>query len=310
MPDDLSAAKEIVLELADERAKAYVGLDGVFQAIWAALEAYPEYTILILDEIDHITQDSNYDPNDFFYRLFRGEGRLKRGLNLSVFLVSNELLTVDLRLDSRVQSTMSGEEIFFPPYDAPALEAILGPRLDRAFRDGALPPAVRDEGIRRAATQWGDVRKALTLFRQAGEAAAEQGLEEVTTACLAGTVAATEKETTIAKLVQLPARHLAVLTAVVSRSDASGAIIQPVTTAQIHETLSRPHVPDEFHLGQRAIRDVIGDLETMGLVETWIDSRGRDGRVKLVETLFNPQWVRDAQAAYRDQGRHIDESDR
>ena len=60
-----SAANEILLELTGERAKAYVGLDGVFQAIWAALEDYPEYTILILDEINHIAQDSNYDPNDF-----------------------------------------------------------------------------------------------------------------------------------------------------------------------------------------------------------------------------------------------------
>jgi len=57
---------------------------------------------LILDEIDHIQEDSHYDPNDFFYRLFRSEGRLKRHLNLSVMLISNELLSVDLRLDSRV----------------------------------------------------------------------------------------------------------------------------------------------------------------------------------------------------------------
>ena len=72
----------------------------------------------VLDEIDHVQHDSHYDPNDFFYRrsrpsasgldpeavhrLLRGEGRLERGLNLSLFLLSNELLEVDLQLDSRV----------------------------------------------------------------------------------------------------------------------------------------------------------------------------------------------------------------
>jgi len=34
----------------------------------------------------------------------------------------------------------------------------------------------------------------------------------------------------------------------------------------------------------------------MGLVETWIDSRGRDGRVKLVQTTFEP---RQAAARYQ-----------
>ena len=54
--------------------------------------------VLILDKIDQIKQDSNYDPNEFFYRLLCKEGKLKRGIQLSVWLVSNELLDVDLRL--------------------------------------------------------------------------------------------------------------------------------------------------------------------------------------------------------------------
>jgi archaeal cell division control protein 6 len=96
------------------KKQAYQGLDGAFEGIWEALEAYPKWTILLLDEIDHIQHDSNYNPNEFFYRLLRGEGKLKRGLNLSVWLLSNELLEVDVHLDSRVRSAMSGETVFFP----------------------------------------------------------------------------------------------------------------------------------------------------------------------------------------------------
>jgi hypothetical protein len=33
-----------------------------------------------------------------------------------VFLASNELLTVDPRLNSRVESAIDGEEVFFSPY--------------------------------------------------------------------------------------------------------------------------------------------------------------------------------------------------
>ncbi|MCL7418986.1 MAG: AAA family ATPase, partial [Halalkalicoccus sp.] len=56
-----SAANEIHFELTGERKKSYEGLDGVFEGVWTALEGYPEYTVLILDEIDQIQHDSNYD---------------------------------------------------------------------------------------------------------------------------------------------------------------------------------------------------------------------------------------------------------
>lgn len=72
-----SAANEILLELTGEQKQAYEGLDGVFMAIWEALADYPEWTVLILDEVDHISQDTNYDPSDFRYQLLRGEGETR-----------------------------------------------------------------------------------------------------------------------------------------------------------------------------------------------------------------------------------------
>jgi len=41
-------------------------------------------------------------------------------------------------------------------------------------------------------------------------------------------------------------------------------------------------------------------------VETWIDSRGRDGRVKQVETAFDPQWVRAAIEPYATESTYLD----
>ncbi|WP_245154526.1 AAA family ATPase [Halorussus marinus] len=46
-----SAANEILFKLTGERKQAYEGLDGVFAGIWKALESYPEYVVLILDEM-------------------------------------------------------------------------------------------------------------------------------------------------------------------------------------------------------------------------------------------------------------------
>ena len=287
-----SAANEIHLELTGEKVDAYEGLDGAFTGIWAALAEYPPWTVLILDEIDHIKQDSNYDPSEFLYRLLRGEGKLARDIQLSVWFLSNELLEVDLRLDSRVESAMSDETVFFPPYDIDGLSSVVGPAVDRAFRDGALSESVRGYGVRAAARRWGDARKALRLFRRAGETANERGLEQVTQACVETNLEGTEKESVLAKLESLPLNHLLVLTAAVSRS-IGGEIKQPVTSAAIEATLEGMA---QDGLGSRAIRDVVRDLETMGLVATWIESRGREGRVKQIETTFDPQWVREAQS--------------
>jgi len=293
-----SAANEIHLELTGTKVGAYEGLDGAFGGIWAALADYPAWTVLILDEIDHIAHDANYDPSEFLYRLLRGEGKLAREIQLSAWLVSNELLEVDLRLDSRVESAMSDEQVFFPPYGVDELATILWPRLDRAFVDEALSNEVREAGISMAAHRWGDARKALTLFRHAGETANERGLDQVTRECLEANLETTDRAATIEKLLSLPIHHFFVLLGMTNWTDRmTGEIVQPVTSSQVRESYEQI-VDSESQISERAMRECLTDLETMGLVETWIDSRGREGRVKQCETTFDPQWVQAARDQY------------
>ena len=297
-----SAANEIHLELTGEKKGAYEGLDGAFAGIWEALAAYPEWTVLLLDEIDQIRQDSNYDPNEFFYRLLRGEGKLKRDINLSAWLLSNALLEVDLRLDSRVESAMSGEKVFFPPYDPPTLEKILDPQLEQAFRDDALSSEVATYGVRSAANRWGDARKALTLFRQAGETANDCGRQRLTMADIDTNLTATEKAVVTEKLLTLPFQHMLVLSMVTGGTDRrTGEVVQPASISDIRRRYENQ--PEQIQVGSRAIRNTVTDLETMGLLETWIESRGRDGRVKQVETTFEPEWVTDAIGTYVERNR-------
>ncbi|WP_224333810.1 Cdc6/Cdc18 family protein [Haloprofundus halobius] len=294
-----SVANELLRVLSGESKQAWEGLDGVFAGIWEALEEYPEWTVLILDEIDHVAHDSNYDPNEFFYRLLRGEGRLQRGIQLSVFLLSNELLEVDLRLDSRVKSAMSGEQLFFPPYSRSLLRQVLEPRVTQAFKEDALSETVFEYGVQQAAARWGDARRTMTLFRRAGETANERGLTALDEDCIDANLELTEKEETIDKLLQLPFQQYFVLQAVASYTDRrTDEIAQPVTTAQVHEAYSRFELPTRATLGERAIRETVTELETMGLVETWIDARGRDGRVKQIQTTFDPEWVLEVRPAY------------
>lgn len=293
-----SAASEIHLELTGEAVGAYEGVDGAFAGIWDALAEYPEWTVLILDEIDHITQDHNYDPSDFLYRLLRGEGKLARDIQLSAWLISNELLEVDLRLDSRVESAMSDETVFFGPYGIDELAAVVGPQLDTAFGDGALPEDVREYGIGTAAHRWGDARKTLRLFRRAGEEATERGLAQVTEACIDANLEETNQEATTEKLLSLPTQHFLVLLATTAvRDRRTEEIVQPVTSEQLR-TAYESLLPPDARIGERAMRDVVTDLETMGLVETWVEARGGDGRTKQVETTFDPAWATEVQTEF------------
>lgn len=101
----------------------------------------------------------------------------------------------------------------------------------------------------------------------------------------------------LGKLAQLPRNHFVVLAAITGYRRGE-AIVQPVTIERVESYFATEQVPDDLQLGTRAIRDVVTDLETMGLIETWIESRGQGGRVKQLAVSFEPEWVR---AAYREQ---------
>lgn len=76
----------------------------------------------------------------------------------------------------------------------------------------------------------------------------------------------------------------------------TGEIVQPVQTSQIVDRLHQPRTAERFQLGTRTVQNLVGDLETMGLVDTWMESAGRDGRSMQIETTFDPKWVHGTQA--------------
>jgi Cdc6-like AAA superfamily ATPase len=193
---------------------------------------------------------------------------------------------------------MSDETVFFPPYGRAELATVAGPTLDQAFREGALPAAVREHGLREAARRWGDARKTLRLFRRAGETANEDDSEIIAKSHIDTNLEATDKDDVISNLADLPNNHLSILICVVSwQRRSSEQIVQPITSTKVRKSYEK-HIPEDAQIGERAFRECITDLETMGLIETWIDSRGSGGRVKQIETTFDPAWVKETAKQY------------
>jgi len=96
---------------------------------------------------------------------------------MTVLGISNDLKYGD-RLDTRVESSFSPDEIVFPAYDANQLGEILERRRD-AFKDGVLSDDVIPLCSAFSAQEHGDARRALDLFRLSGEIARDEDADEV-----------------------------------------------------------------------------------------------------------------------------------
>ncbi|QYZ80145.1 ORC1-type DNA replication protein [Methanofollis formosanus] len=82
-------------------------------------------------------------------------------------------------LDPGTRSVFQAAEVFFPPYSAGEVRAILGDRVRAGLYPGVMPPAVLDLVVERAVAT-ADLRVGLDLIGRAARAAEEAGRRTVT----------------------------------------------------------------------------------------------------------------------------------
>jgi len=130
--------------------------------------------VVILDEVD-LLDNRQHDPQEepafskLLYQLSRASqlGRIES--HVSVAALTNHPRFME-DLDGRTESSFNPEDIVFSDYDANQLQAILERRQD-AYRDGVLTDDIIPLSAAMAAQDHGDARKAIDLFRKAGELA-------------------------------------------------------------------------------------------------------------------------------------------
>ena len=138
--------------------------------------------IIILDEVDLLVGHQR-DPNDepayskLLYQLSRASqlGRIEG--HVSVAALTNDPRFME-DLDGRAESSFNPQDVLFPDYDANQLQSILERRRD-AFQDDVLEDGIIPLSSAFAAQDHGDARKAIDLFRKAGEIADRQGEETI-----------------------------------------------------------------------------------------------------------------------------------
>jgi cell division control protein 6 len=147
----------------------------VFDILYEELDTIGGTILLVLDEIDHIGSN-----DEILYELprARSNGYLESA-KPGVIGISNDFGFRD-SLSPKVKDTLCEEDIHFPPYDGPELEAILHQRADGALYEDAAKHGVISLCAALAAQDTGSARQALNLLYKAGELARATDNSEIT----------------------------------------------------------------------------------------------------------------------------------
>ncbi len=265
-------------ELASDKTRIHIPMTGwptdqVYQELKNQLESSGGVLIIVLDEIDKLVKKSG---DETLYNLTRINTDLRRS-KVSVIGISNDLSFKDF-LDPRVLSSLSEEELVFPPYNAPQLCDILQQRADMAFAESALDEGVIPLCAALAAQEHGDARRALDLLRVSGELADRQDSDRVSESHVKMAQAKIETDSMIECIATLPTQSKVVLYSMLLLEQMGQAIFTSGEVTRIYKELA-PAL-DLDVLTHRRITDLISELNMLGVINTRVVSRGRYGRTK------------------------------
>lgn len=253
--------------------------DEIYRKFYTALDAQNKNVIIILDEIDALVKKIG---DEILYNLTRINQELKT-TKISIIGISNDI-TFTENLDPRVKSSLSEEEILFPPYNANQLKDILTQRTAKAFFEGVLDQSVITKCAALAAQEHGDARKALDLLRIAAEVAERAGSNKVTIEHVDMAEEKLDLDRTVEIIRTQPKQSLAVLGATLKLVEKGHKNIQTGDVFEIYQDLCwsigiKP-------LTQRRISDLIGELDMLGILNTRVISKGRYGRTREIRLLL------------------------
>lgn len=267
----------LIAELARFFGKAVppTGLptDEVYNIFFNALNKEKKIIILIMDEIDQLVRKAG---DEIIYNLTRINSELKES-QLSIIGISNDLMFAN-NLDPRVKSSLSEEEIVFPPYNAMQIQDILKHRAEHAFKKEVLEHGVIQKCAAYAAREHGDARRALELLRVAGEIAERQNQEKVTIANIDEAEDKIERDRLIDMVRTHPKQFQATLYPILLLGQSGKKDIYTGDIYELYKDICekiglRP-------LTQRRVSDIIAELDMLGIINAKVVSKGRFGRTR------------------------------
>jgi len=268
----------IIAQLARELGKDIpaTGLptDEVYRIFSKALEETKSIVLLVLDEIDQLVKKVG---DEVLYSLTRINTELK-DTQISLIGISNDLRFTEY-LDPRVKSSLSEEEIIFPPYNAVQIQKILRQRSEQGFLEEVLVPGLIEKCAAIAAREHGDARRALELLRVAGELAERENESKVAIKHLDQAEQKIESDRIIHTISTAPKQSQLVMYSLLHLYDKKPN--DNLFTGQVYEFYQALSKRVRLRpLTQRRISDILSELDMLGIIQSKVISKGRYGRTR------------------------------
>ncbi|MFH1276668.1 MAG: orc1/cdc6 family replication initiation protein [Candidatus Woesearchaeota archaeon] len=263
---------QLIKEYGSEVPATGLPTDEVYNIFYKLLDQEKHVLLLVLDEVDQLTKKIG---DEILYNLTRINAELKNS-QIAIIGISNNLVFAE-NLDPRVRSSLSEEELIFPPYNAIQIQEILKERTRLAFHEGVVMPGVVEKCSAFAARDHGDARRAIDLLRVAGEIAERSGSSQVEVKHLDEAERKVESDKIIGSALNQPKQFHCVLYSILLFSGQRKNFF----TGEVYEVYKDVcKKSNQNVLTQRRLSDILAELDMLGIINAKIISKGRYGRMR------------------------------
>ncbi|MGH9999386.1 MAG: Cdc6/Cdc18 family protein [Nitrosopumilaceae archaeon] len=281
----VSFGRQLGLKTQKELPTTGLSISGVFNRLLDVIQKNTTNAVFVIDEIDYLAELISKTGKDILYNLTRANERLKTG-SLTLIGISNDL-TFKERLDPRVLSSLSEEEIVFTNYTVEQIKEILLDRIKTAFIQGTVEPAALNLCAAMAGQEHGDARRAIDLLRVAGELAEREQSETVKEDHIRRASQKMEEDKETTALNSYPLHEKLLIIAVMrAKGSSTGEIYQAYKG--LCKTIRQKEIT------QRRVTQILGDIELSGLITGKIVHQGMHGRTKKYNLTVHPDVIKKA----------------
>ena len=248
----------------------------LYNKLFDLINERKQILLLALDELDALIKKIG---DELLYNLTRINAELTKS-KITLIGISNDISFTE-NLDPRVKSSLSEEEIIFPPYNAIQLKDILEERAKKALKPNVFSEGVISKCAALAAQEQGDARRALDLLRVAAEIAERNEDPKITEQHV--TLAEQKLELDrVVELAKLQPRHSQLVLYSIFKLFEKGA--DQILTGDIYDIYISLCKRNGYRfLTQRRVSDLISELDMLGLISAKVVSKGRYGRTREIK---------------------------
>jgi cell division control protein 6 len=268
---------ELIKKFGEDVPNTGLPTQTVYNKFLEIIDSEKQFLVLILDEVDQAVKKIS---SDFLYNLTRLNSELSK-TQICIVGISNDLTFLE-GIDPRVRSSLSEEEIIFPPYNALQLQEILKHRSDLAFKENVVQEGVIAKCAAFAAREHGDARRALDLLRIAGELAERDGAKKILIKHIDEANTKIEKDKILDVIKTEPKQFQYVLHSIINLCEKSKK--NPVFTGDVYNFYQETCLKNKSEvLTQRRISDIIQEFDMLGIINVRVISKGRGGRMREIK---------------------------